>query len=320
MAIIPFADLACTDAIMKAFKKCKMHGVLGRVTSLDRGFPLVNTADAELRAELSTVIKKSEDSIVAVGDWVVLDHPKNHEKAIIQKILPRQTEIARIKRVGRENQIRRHVLAANVDKVFICQALGSNGFDERLAQRQIAAIYGCGAKPIFVFTKADRVSEDCICLQKEQLHEVFPELEIVVVSSKENKGIDDVRRLCAPNTTSLLLGESGVGKSSLVNGLFGTSERETGAVREADDKGRHTTVARRLLKIPDAGLMIDAPGLRTLQIIDLEASLRATFPDIYQWASHCKFSDCTHTHEPDCAVRIHISPARLKAYFYLSSK
>lgn len=326
MALIPFEDLACTqetknefDDFVKKFSEDVMLE-LGRICSLDRGYPLVNTRTKRLRAELATNIKKSEDSIVAVGDWVAVSFPKSHEKAIVQKVFKRRTEIARIKRVGREKQIRRQVLAANVDFVFICQALSKDGLDERLAFRQIAAVYGSGATPIFVCTKSDRVGKDLLNSVREKMSEAFPEIKLVFTSIEHGIGVEEIRNLCHRRSTSLLLGESGVGKSSLVNALCGDSTMQTGTVRESDDKGRHTTVARKLLQIPDAGLIIDAPGLRTLQIIDLLKSLQATFPDIFDLAQHCKFSDCTHTHEPGCMVRENISLSRLNAYFYLSSK
>ena len=320
--MIPFDHLGCTPAVETAFKrairKLKKGGcVLGRVVSLDRGYPLVRVEDGQARAELSTVIKKSEDGIVAVGDWVVVSRPHGHEKDIIECVLPRTTEIARVKRVGREKQLRRQVLAANVDRVFVCQSLTGDGLDYNLLVRQMAAVAGCGAEPVFVFTKGDLVDKEQVDGWTARVKAIAPDVRMLVISAKDASSVEKVRLLCPPGTTSLLLGESGVGKSSLVNALVGAETEDVGEVRASDDRGRHTTVARRMVKVPGGGLIIDAPGLRTLQILDLERSLAAAFPDVVEAARGCRFRDCTHTEEPGCAVRDAVPSERLAAYRYL---
>lgn len=224
-----------------------------------------------------------------------------------------------MKRVGRERVARRQVLAANVDRVLICQSLSGAGIDERLLVRQMAAVMGCGAQAVFVFTKGDLVQDEKLEQTLARVGRIAPDIPVEVVSALDEDAVERIRARCLPGTTSMLLGESGVGKSSLANALLGTEHFETGAVRSSDDRGRHTTVARRMVQIPGAGLLIDAPGLRTLQILDLEASLRASFPDVYDAALGCRFRDCTHTDEPGCAVRGAIAAERLDAFHYLAA-
>lgn len=318
-AFIEYEDLGASAAVQEWQRGLDAGLVAGRVVSLDRGYPLVNTAQEQLRAELATDIKKSDDSIVAVGDWVALRLPQGHEKAIIAQIMPRMVEIARVKRVGREKQVRRQVLAANVDTVFLCQSLTGEGLDLRLAARQMTAVCGCGATPVFVLTKGDAVEPSAVEDAVESLRQLASAVETLVIAAKGGEGVELVREHIPAGSTALLLGESGVGKSTLVNALLGHDRLATSEVRAGDDKGRHTTVARCICKVPGGGLIIDAPGLRTLQILDLEGSLRATFADIMGLAAGCKFSDCTHTHEPGCAVTGNVPQARLDAFRALSS-
>lgn len=321
---IPFEKLGCDECVMEAFDA--VNGELvregrpcvpGRVVSLDRGFPMVRTRDDEVRAELSAAIKKSEDGIVAVGDWVALAQPAGHDKAIVERVLPRRTELARVKRVGRERAPRRQVLAANVDTVFICQALTGGGPDFNLLVRQMAAVMGCGAVPVFLFTKGDLVDDSHVEEWRSKAGRIAPDVTCAVVSENDEASIEGVRAMCPAGTTGLLLGESGVGKSSLVNALAGMDVADVGEVRASDDKGRHTTVARRMLEVPGGGAIIDAPGLRTLQILDVDECLHAAFPDVYDAAQRCRFSDCAHESEPGCAVREEVNPERLEAYRHL---
>ena len=317
--VIDFKRLVLSDCTQADFEKasallqrCGKPCELGCVVSLDRTLPLVRTSSGQWRSELAACIKKSEDSIVAVGDWVALWHPEGHERARIEQILPRRSEIARVKRVARQRKPVRQVLAANVDTVLICQSLTGEGLDLHLLVRQMTAAAGCGARPVFVFTKGDLVESSYAQGELEKVKRIAGDVELLVVSSYDAASVEAVRRICKPE--ALLLGESGVGKSTLANALVGFETFACGEVRASDDKGRHTTVARRMVEVPGGGLIIDAPGLRTLQILDMQHSLERAFPDIVQAAQQCKFRDCTHTHEPGCAVKAAIAPERLDAY------
>lgn len=319
--MMSFDRLAYRDSMREAFEEANARLTRegkpcepGCVISLDRGYPLVCTPRTTERAELATSIKKSDDSIVAVGDWVALHHPHGHEKAVIECVLPRRNEIARVKRIGRERQPRRQVLAANVDIVLICQSLTGEGIDEGLLVRQMVAVAGCKATPVFVLTKGDMADEAAIEAICERVRLIAPEVPLFVVSVEDEDSIDELRGVFSDYTTGLLLGESGVGKSSLVNALLGEEALATGDVRASDDKGRHTTVARRMIPLPQGGLIIDAPGLRTLQILDMETSLKLAFDDIAEASLGCRFRDCTHGDEPGCAVRDAIEPVRLAAF------
>ena len=292
--------------------------VLGRVTSLDRNLPEVTTKDFVQRSELCAAIKKSDDSQIAVGDWVVLEQAKEHEHPIIVSVLCRRSKIARIKNVGRKNQIQNQVLAANVNCVFVCQSLSGKGIDLDLLVRQMVAVRAQNLDCIFIFTKADTVENEFIEAECEKVRQVMPD-ESIIISSLDDKedALCAIKKLCSFGKTGFLLGESGVGKSSLINALVQESAQKIAQVRKCDDKGRHTTVARRMLAIPNAGVIIDAPGLKTLQISNTKSTLSRAFPDIAAKARNCRFADCNHDGVPGCAVQDAIAPKRLKAYLKL---
>lgn len=331
---------------------------LGCVVRLDRGFPAISCADAVFRAEYSVVLSRNTNTHAAVGDWVVVRRPQMHDMGVIEAILPRVSDVARWRGNSRgEHQ----TLAANVDLVLIAQALSERGLDVNRIARSVVVARDCGARAAIVLTKADR----CISPMQlaEQLHKlaavVGVEVPIVVTSAgtqagregaakntdsnfneaaslkayvhtmavpaQVSWGIESVTALVAPQTTAIVLGESGAGKSTLLNALLGKEILETGAVRSSDDAGRHTTVTRRMVQIPGAGIIVDAPGLRSLPLVGHERGLSLAFPEIASAAQGCKFRDCTHTHEPGCEVLSHAAageycPERLAAYLALAAE
>ena len=166
-----------------------------------------------------------------------------------------------------------------------------------------------------MLTKADRCAEGEISEVLARVTSLTgPDVRVVVTSSTEGLGIDEVRALVPAGTCAMILGESGAGKSTLLNALLGHEALATGAVRARDDAGRHTTVARVMVKLPgDAGVVCDAPGLRSLPLIGHEQGLARVFPDVIEAARSCRFGDCTHTHEPGCGVREAVESGRIAA-------
>lgn len=273
----------------------------GRVVRLDRGYPLVAGGGGACRAEHQVSIVKSGSTVACVGDWVVLRHQPGHDKALIERILPRTAELSRWD--GRQRGARQ-VLAANVDLVLVAQQLSDRPLDlDRIARSAVLARQG-RSRVAVVLTKADRVTRRDPLLDVDAVRTLLGEDVLVCLTSMElGRGVEDVRALLAPGTVSLILGESGAGKSSLVNALLGEEVLDTALVRGKDDAGRHTTVARRMLKVPGAGVLTDAPGLRSLALLDEYDGLARVFPDIASLEQGCRFRDCKHGEEPGCAVR-----------------
>ena len=275
---------------------------LGCVVRLDRGFPAVLTTDEVFRAEFAAQLTKSDFSRVAVGDWVAVRTPHGHDMGLIEAILPRESDIARWRGGSRGEK---QTLAANVDVVIVVQALEKGRLSVNRIARSAVVATDCGADVAVVLAKCDSVSEEEVRAAQESVREVLGENCPVVCSAVDGAttlGIEDVRSLVPAGKIGIMLGPSGAGKSTLLNALLGREALETGSVRQSDGVGRHTTVTRRMVAIPNAGIIVDEPGLRTLQMVGHERGLAKVFPDISAAASACKFRNCTHTHEPGCEV------------------
>ena len=336
-----FADMRFDEAQHAAFQSFRAARVdagdmvaeelhIGCVVRLDRGFPLVTTENATFRAEHAVAFAKAngegERLLPAIGDWVAVRLAPGHDMGVIECVLPRRTAFERWRG---KNRGERQVLAANVDVVLIVQPLGADRDDERLVRDRIARslvlVNDCGAKPIVVLTKADRCSADELEQRLDEVERlVGPDVRVVVTSSVREEGLDEVRACVPSGTCGMILGESGAGKSTLLNALLGHEALATGAVRERDDMGRHTTVARVMVSLPDpCGVIADAPGLRSLPLVGHERGLARTFPAIVEASRGCRFNDCTHTHEPGCAVREAVAsgaiePVRLDAFLAIA--
>lgn len=314
---------ACARARAAAPEDVAGELVLGCVVRLDRGYPAIVCEGELFRAEFATRLTKGSFSRVAVGDWVCARRPGTHEMGIIEEILPRESDIARWKGGARGE---RQTLAANVDVVIVVQALGPEVIDCARVARSAVVARDCGAQVAVVLTKADRATDEVLAADVAAIHDVVgADVRVVVTSSEHGHGVDDVRALVPEGTIAIVLGESGAGKSTLLNALLGRDVLETGAVRQADDMGRHTTVSRRMVSLPGGGIIVDEPGLRSLPLVGHERGLALVFPEISEQATTCRFRDCTHTHEPGCSVREGLddglySRARLDAYLALAAE
>jgi ribosome biogenesis GTPase len=313
---------------------------LGCGVRLDRGFPALVTENDLFRAEFAARLSKGDFSRAAVGDWVCARMPEGHDMGLIEEILPRESDIARWKGGARGE---RQTLAANVDLVIVVQQMGEQEIDFARVARSAVVVRDCGAQLAVVLSKADRAGASGLRRDVRALREVLGDEVALVVTSAGGEddvanelttacaevgvpfGVEAVRALVPRGRIAIVLGESGAGKSTLLNALLGSQVLETGAVRASDDAGRHTTVARRMVALPGAGVIVDEPGLRSLPMVGHERGLALVFPDVSAQARLCRFRDCTHTHEPGCAVLAHAGELgyagrRLDAYLALAKE
>jgi ribosome biogenesis GTPase len=251
---------------------------------------LVQLAGSAPLATLAGSLREAR--LVAVGDWVAVRHTP--EATEIRAVLLRQSAITR-EAPGTETAAQ--VIAANVDLVFIATSADSD-FNLRRIERLLTVAYQSGAAPVIVLTKVDLNNPDPF---EAELETIAAGVPVVAVSGRTGAGIEAVRLYLSRGKTAVLVGSSGVGKSTLINRLLGEEVLRTANVHKSG-QGRHTTSHRQLLKVPGGGLVIDTPGLREIQLWAGAEALTEVFLDIEELALGCKFTDCRHETEPDCAV------------------
>jgi ribosome biogenesis GTPase len=287
-----------------------------RVVRADRGRLVLQAGSGTFTATANAAgWLDGEELTPTTGDWVAVAPPETGDLCTIAGVLPRFSEISRFDARGSRVQ----VLAANVDRVLVVHGLDRPLHDGRLERMLVLAWEG-GAEPVVVATKTDLVNDPTPMI--EDLARLAPGVEVLAVSATAGRGVDAVRELLQPHRTAVLLGESGVGKSTLANRLVGEDVQATGEVRAGDAKGRHTTVSRDLLLVPTGGVLIDTPGLRSLGVWEAGAGLARAFADVEELASGCRFRDCRHEHEPGCAVKAAVEagtldPERVARYLRL---
>jgi len=289
--------------------------VPGRVVAAHRGaFDVALGGGDVVRSSLPGRLAHYDSLDVAVGDWAAL------RDGLIRAVLPRRSALVRAAAgLTSESQ----TLAANVDVVFIVSSLGPD-LEPRRLERYLVTVWESGASPEIVLTKSDRFDEDPLGLAAlvASVEAVAVGVPVHVVSSVTGAGVDEVRACVAAGRTAVLVGSSGVGKSTLVNAWLGHELMAVKETRADDDEGRHTTTHRELIELPGGGMVIDTPGIRELQLWDADgagvSALEEAFSDIDDLIAQCRFNDCEHRTEPDCAVRAALNDGSLSADRYAS--
>ena len=263
--------------------------VAGRVSRLDRGWSTVLTSLDETPLRMRNI-----GADVAVGDFVVVSDDGER----VDEVLPRRSAfVRRASFEGRRAEA--HTIAANIDVVMLVHALTSLPNQRRL-ERELVLAWDSGARPVVVLTKTDLVDDPGDTV--EALQAVAPGVEVLVASGVSGEGVEELRAHAAGNGTIALLGASGVGKSTLVNALVGHTRQATAGVREGDQRGRHTTTASELVRLPGDGWLIDTPGVRAVSLWSSGHGIERAFADVFELMDHCRFRNCKHELEPGCAV------------------
>lgn len=260
-----------------------------------------------IRCQHATALVKGQQVRMVIGDRVEVEVPDTHDKGIIRSIKPRTTVFVRKDPAQRTSK---QVLAANFDMVIIAEPITHLNYNR--LERELVLAHDTGADVAVMLTKCDLVSaEDAEAATRKVQALAGNDVPVLAISTHWGATMEKARALIAPGITAILIGKSGVGKSSLVNTLAGNALQDTAAVRQGDGKGRHTTVDRVLISIPGGGSVVDMPGIRGLGLWDADQGLELAFADIEALTEHCRFRDCSHSNEPGCAVLSAVDEGRL---------
>jgi ribosome biogenesis GTPase len=297
--MLPDRALGWNDALQASWEALGSPGAPGRVSRIDRGWSTVMRSAGDARP--MRVRNLFVD--VAVGDWVIASGDGERIDIVIERTS------AFTRRASFEgDRFESDTLAANVDVVFLVHALGSPPNQRRL-ERELVLAFDSGAQPAVVLTKVDTVDDPEPA--RAELADVALFVPVLLASGITGAGVPEIRRFAAGNRTLVFLGASGVGKSTLVNALLDEQVMDTGAVRSNDNRGRHTTVAAQLLRLPGEGWLVDTPGVRTVSLWLSGHGIERAFSDVFEIMDHCRFRDCKHDREPGCAVQAAIEAGTL---------
>ena len=281
------------------------EGTVARITSVHRErFGIAGDFGEGFARLKAKEYYAGEEIFPTVGDFVIIDYIDNGDSRILAT-LPRKSVFTRREPgpIPKEQAV-----AANFDYVFILQSL-NHDFNPRRLERYLTLSWQSGATPVILLTKADLVEDYWEYLT--QVERVASGVNTHVVSARTGQGLARLNAYLQPGKTVVLLGSSGVGKSSLVNALAGREIMAVSEIREDDSKGRHTTTHRQMLMLRDRAMVIDTPGMRELGMWDVSEGLGDAFADVEQFIGKCRFSDCKHETEPGCAIKRAIDAGEL---------
>lgn len=281
-----------------------------RVIRGDRGSALVAAPGGIMRAAPSARLLKvarGAAEMPVVGDWVAVMDAEAIDVPLIEAVLPRTSAITRGD-PGEGSDVQ--ALAANVDTVFVVQPIAEPPNLRRI-ERELALAWDSGAVPVVVLTKADLSADPDAA--RAAVESIALGVDVLAMNALAGEGVPALPAYVSGHRTAVLLGPSGAGKSTIVNALVGRQRQDTRAVRVSDQRGRHTTVARELIALPDDGLLIDTPGLRAVGLTGSEEGISLTFSDIERLSGSCRFRNCAHQGEPGCAIRAAVDAGTLAA-------
>jgi len=273
---------------------------VGRIISEHKERYIVKTEKGELDAEIIGNLRytaNTREDFPVVGDWVAISE-YDDDKVLIHSIFPRKTIIER-HAVGKQGE--KQIIATNIDFAFIVQAVDRD-FNINRIERYLTICNTSNVKPIIILNKIDLINDTVLTDLMSKVQERVTQVPVIAISNESQKGIERLRKSIVKGKTYCLLGSSGVGKSSLLNNLSGKQLMKTNEISSSTNKGRHVTSHRELIVLENGGIIIDNPGMREVGIVDSTDGLDITFEAIIELSKDCKFKDCTHTTEVDCAV------------------
>jgi len=284
----------------KSESLCAAEHTIARVVGVDRGQYTIRDESGKSFAVLTgkfTYEVDSAEDIPCVGDWVCVEHQSSDTPANIHQVLQRQSFLRR--KVSGE-EVEYQMIGANIDVAFIAQSC-LHDFNMNRLERFLVMVNDGHVEPVLLLTKTDLITVDELEILKSKIRDVGIENKIIALSNVNGSGIEQVHEIMGPKKTYCLLGSSGVGKTTLINQLQGNDELETQAVHDTGE-GRHTTRRRSLHMLKQGAMLIDMPGVRELGILSAAKGLDESFSDIVELTTLCRFANCGHTNEPQCAV------------------